>query len=105
MLQVLVSISIVQLNVIFRYIVFQCHLPEKLVLLKFLGHLWCKNLHQGGESGLALLQVQCLHIATACLGSISGKAVKELAKTTCSGTIVFLLQVTKQKFELPVIRL
>ncbi|RMX40131.1 hypothetical protein pdam_00002238 [Pocillopora damicornis] len=63
---------------------FQCHLPEKLVLLKFLGHLWCKNLHQGGESGLALLQVQCLHIATACFGSISGKAVKELAKTTCS---------------------
>lgn len=63
----------------------QCHLAGKLFLLKFLGHLWCKNPHSGGESVSALLQVQCLHIANACLGSMTGKSVKELAKTTCTG--------------------
>ncbi|PFX20859.1 HEAT repeat-containing protein 1 [Stylophora pistillata] len=69
---------------------FQCHLPDKLVLLKFVGHLWCKNPHQGRESVSALLQVQCLHIGSACLGSISGRVVKELAKTTCSGFLDML---------------
>ncbi|XP_078352830.1 HEAT repeat-containing protein 1-like isoform X2 [Oculina patagonica] len=63
---------------------FECHLADKLVLLKFLGHLWCKNPQRGGEGVSALLQVQCLHIANACLGSMSGKAVKELSKSTCT---------------------
>ncbi|KAJ7330602.1 HEAT repeat-containing protein 1 [Desmophyllum pertusum] len=63
---------------------FECHLADKLVLLKFLGHLWCQNPHRGGQGVSALLQVQCLHIANACLGSMSGKTVKELTKSTCT---------------------
>ena len=55
------------------------------MLLKFLGYLWCKPPHGRGENVSALLQVQCLHIANACLGSLSGKTVKELTKVASTG--------------------
>ena len=65
--------------------IFQFQLADKVVLLKFLGHLWCKPPNRGEESVSALLQVQSLHIANVCLSSVSGKTVKELIKATCTG--------------------
>jgi len=64
--------------------VLECHFADKFVLLKFLGQLWCKPPHRGEESVSALLQVQCLHIANACLCSVSGKTLKEVSKLTCT---------------------
>ncbi|XP_068676688.1 HEAT repeat-containing protein 1-like isoform X1 [Montipora foliosa] len=60
----------------------ECHLSDKLMLLKFLAHVWCKPSQMERESMSALLQVQCLHIVNTYFHSSSEKMGKELCKAT-----------------------